>query len=128
MFNTVDGIVEAGDSVSVDDPDQLLKAVYGVAIWSDVDPETDYFKVEMSGFTNAYRLPPGQDATRAEQKVFVQWFGRPGDRFNENEQEFRFDDEDHPPRWMYLPRESPAEVDPSTLSVLRRGTVDGVTR
>jgi len=127
VFNSVDGIMEVPEPVSIDDPDQLAKAVYGVAIWSDVDPDTDYFKVEMTGFTNAYRLPPGQGDTSVEEKIFVQYFGRPGDSIDPNEAEFRFDDE-HPSEWIYRKRDAALEVDPSTLSVLRRGTVDGVTR
>ena len=128
VFNAIDGITEVPEAVSVDDPDPLANAVYGVAVWRNVDPETDYFNVEMTGFTNAYRISPGPDGPIAEDKCFIQWFGRPGDRFDENEREFRFDDEEHPPTWTYRKRAGSLDIDKSTLSVLRRGSADGVAK
>ncbi|MCA9051661.1 MAG: hypothetical protein KDA89_23145 [Planctomycetaceae bacterium] len=93
LVNSVEAIQEVGEPVSVLDDDQLRSAVYGVAVWRNVDPKTDYFSVMMSGFTNAYRI--SRDAAGemlVEEKVVVQRFGRPGDEFLQDESEFRFID------------------------------------
>ena len=107
LLNSVQAIVEIdpalsdggqdGNSVglvSVDDPDQLGKALYGVAVWRNVDPRTDYFTVTMTGFSNAYRISTNAAGeTVVEHKVIEQKFGRPGDEFNQHEKEFRLIDE-----------------------------------
>lgn len=90
LLNSVEGITEVLDPVSILDEDPLSKAVYGVAIWRGVDPTTDYFTITMTGFSNAYRYwnKPGE-AGVFEQKVIEQRFGRPGDEFRQTENEFR---------------------------------------
>lgn len=93
LLNSVEAITEVLDPVSVHDPDPLSKAAYGVAIWRDVDPTTDYFTVTMSGFSNAYRFFRNDAGEGVfEEKVIVQRFGRPGDEFKQAESEFRLID------------------------------------
>ncbi len=91
LLSSVDGITEVLEPVSVNDPDPLSQAAYGVAIWRGVDPKTDYFTITMSGFSNAYRYMT--DPTTGEgvfqHKVIEQRFGRPGDEFRQEESEFR---------------------------------------
>lgn len=70
--------------------------VYGIATWRGIDPETDFFKIVLHGFSNGYE-------TRGDQtwrKVLVQRFSRPGDRFDPNQTEFFFTGK---PQWTYLP-------------------------
>lgn len=131
ILNSVSGIVElmAGDAVSVNDPDPLANAAYGVAIWRNVDPETDFFSVYMTGFSNAYRISQSPEGdVEVQEKVIHQKFARPGDQFLQDEQEFRLiDDEDVDgdgapdlrfPRWEY--RQRPATIDvPEFDSILR---------
>ncbi len=94
MLNSVQAITEINEPVSVNDPDQVGNALYGVAVWRNVDPTTDYFTVTMTGFSNAYRISQNAAGeTVVEQKVIVQKFGRPGDEFNQQENEFRLIDE-----------------------------------
>ena len=95
LLNSITGIQEISEPVSSTDAlvDPLENAIYGVAIWRDVDPDTDYFTVFMSGFSNAYRVERPTADLIVEQKVIEQRFGRPGDRFRQEESEFRFLDE-----------------------------------
>ena len=94
LLNSIQGITEVVDPVSVDDPDQLSNAFYGVAIWRNVDPRTDYLTVRMEGFCNAYRISQNAAGeTIVEHKVIEQRFGRPGDEYNQQEDEFRIVDE-----------------------------------
>lgn len=131
LLNSVDGIVEVleEDTVSVNDPDPLSKALYGVAVWRNVDPATDFFSVYMSGFCNAYRITTDANGTTViSEKVIQQRFARPGDEFFQVEQEFRLvDDEDTDgdgapdvrfPRWLYRPRSASLNV-PELGPVLR---------
>jgi hypothetical protein len=90
LLSSVEAITEVVDPVSVNDPDPLSKAVYGVAIWRGVDPETDYFTITMTGFSNAYRYSKNAAGEGVfEQKVIEQRFARPGDPFKQTESEFR---------------------------------------
>lgn len=73
--------------------------IYGVAMWRGVDPDTDYFTVFMSGFSNGYRVTMGPDGrSLVERRTLVQEFTRPGDRFDQTEVEIRLQGE---PRWIY---------------------------
>ena len=76
--------------------------IYGVAIFRGVDPDTDFFKVVLRGFTNAYELRDDDQGKRMWRKVLVQKFKRPGDRFDPTQDEFAFDGD---PEWMYIPAE-----------------------
>lgn len=82
--------------------------IYGVAVFRDVDPETDFFKVIFRGFTNAYEIREDSQGKRVWRKVLVQKFKRPGDRFDPNQREFDFDGE---PEWMYVPDTLVDDVD-----------------
>lgn len=95
LLNSITGMQEIPEAVSATDVlvDPLQNAIYGVAIWRDVDPDTDYFTVLMSGFSNAYRIQSPNADLVVQQKVIEQRFGRPGDRFRQQESEFRFLDE-----------------------------------
>ncbi|MEZ6125835.1 MAG: hypothetical protein R3C49_22135 [Planctomycetaceae bacterium] len=92
LLNSVQAMQEAGEPVSVSDPDPLANAVYGVAIWRNLDPTIDYFTITMSGFSNAYRFREEDGQLVVEEKVIVQRFGRPGDEFLQQESEFRLID------------------------------------
>ncbi|QDT64426.1 hypothetical protein [Calycomorphotria hydatis] len=86
-------------------PDQVL---YGVAMWRGVDPDTDYFRILMEGYSNGYELSTTAEGdTQTLRRALVQEYWRPGDRFDELEKEFRYKGE---PQWLYLPDE-PASAD-----------------
>ena len=132
LLNSVEAISEIGPPVTSDlavEPDPLSKAVYGVAVWRNVDPKADFFAVSMSGFSNAYRISTNADGTRLiEEKVIVQRFARPGDEFLQEEMEFKFIDEADTdkdgtvdvrfPVWQY--REKSVDLDIKDLDTILR--------
>lgn len=76
-------------------------AIYGVCIWTGVDPGTDYFTLLFSGLSNGYKIVDGPDGKKLVlRKVLVQQYWRPGDEFGQQEQEFRAKGN---PYWVYLP-------------------------
>lgn len=82
------------------EPADDAEPIYGVAIFRNVDPETDFFKVIFRGFTNAYEIRDDSEGKRVWRKIVVQKFKRPGDRFDPNKREFAFDGD---AEWMYMP-------------------------
>lgn len=81
----------------------------GVAMWSHVDPNTDYFNVFATGFGSAYRITEGPDnKPLVWRKTIVLEFWRPSDAVDQKETEIRRLDElqpstkaQHAPRWIY---------------------------
>ena len=57
--------------------------VWGVATWTDIDPRTDFFTVEVRGLTNAQRSENVDGKFISKQKTLVLFFSRPGDTVNE---------------------------------------------
>ncbi|MFG0334120.1 MAG: hypothetical protein ACF8TS_12215 [Maioricimonas sp. JB049] len=74
--------------------------IYGVATWRGIDPDADFFKVILKGFSNGYYIRKTGDQPIVWRKVLVQKFLRRGDRFDPHQGEFEFDG---PPQWEYLP-------------------------
>ncbi|MEM6328898.1 MAG: hypothetical protein AAF790_01485 [Planctomycetota bacterium] len=76
------------------------QTVWGVATWTDIDPEMDFFSVFVRGLTNAYRWRDPQGAytagdapgtgRRFVRKTLQLNFWRPGDQFLEHESEVRY--------------------------------------
>jgi hypothetical protein len=99
LRNSVSIINDVPDAVAAGDPAEDWS--YGVATWRGVDPDTDFFKVILSGFSNGYSIvegPGGEDLYL--RKVIVQEFTRLGDRFDPNLREFDFA---APAEWNYRP-------------------------
>jgi hypothetical protein len=65
-------------------------AIWGVAMWADVDPRTDFFAVNVKGLTNALRVEEAGGETKFLQKTLVLHFSRPGDTINELEDRIRY--------------------------------------
>ncbi|WP_145369298.1 hypothetical protein [Maioricimonas rarisocia] len=86
------------DAVPKESDDQPW--VYGVATWRGIDPDADFFKVVLKGFSNGYFIRTTGDQPIVWRKVLVQKFLRRGDRFDPNQREFEFDG---PAQWDYLP-------------------------
>jgi len=129
LFNSAGGLQEIGEPVAADDQDALQKAVYGVAVWRNVDDKADFFTVYMSGFSNAYRISADAAGNKVvEEKVVIQKFKRPGDEFRQEELEYRIVDdadldgdgskETRYPLWQYRPRRFSARI-PDLDNVLR---------
>ena len=98
---TVMGILPpTGDKAGVDD------AIDGVAVWEEIDPEADSFKVYVRGLSDGYQevtvsAPNDADDTKTitRYKTLRIDFLRPGDRFHLNEREIRL--ADPPDEWIY---------------------------
>ena len=66
------------------------RAVWGVAMWTDVDPRTDFFSVEITGLTNAQRIVQRAGELEYQHKTLVLHFSRPGDTVDELADEIRY--------------------------------------
>ncbi|GIW96889.1 MAG: hypothetical protein KatS3mg111_0222 [Pirellulaceae bacterium] len=65
--------------------------VWGVAMWTDVDPRVDFFSVVVGGLTNAQQIEQTEEGgLRYPQKRLVLNFWRPGDTIDEVEDRIRF--------------------------------------
>jgi hypothetical protein len=64
--------------------------VWGVATWTDVDPRTDFFAIEIRGLTNAQRVENVNGDLTFQHKTLVLNFSRPGDTINELEDRIRY--------------------------------------
>jgi hypothetical protein len=95
--NTVE-IVGALPAVTAEGARQIV-SLDGVATWTGIDPNTDFFTVFMTGFSNGYKKIPGPDGKPiALRRTLMQKFWRPSDRFDQSEDEIRLKDE---PAWIY---------------------------
>jgi hypothetical protein len=64
--------------------------VWGVATWTDIDPRTDFFSVEVRGLTNAQKSEMVNGDIVSQQKTLVLNFSRPGDTINELQDRIRY--------------------------------------
>ncbi len=97
LKNSVEIVGPIPPASSGDANPQML---YGVATFRGVNPETDRFTVYMSGFSNGYRKAQGPAGEIVERKTIMQKFWRPGDQFDVNFREFRFEGDS---QWIYRP-------------------------
>ena len=73
--------------------------ILGVATWRGIDPSADRFKVYLTGFSNGYEVKPGAAGQEVVlRKTLALEYWRPGDEFEQSEQEIRFVGE---PEWIY---------------------------
>lgn len=82
--------------------DGIDDAVFGVAIWDDLDHGADAFKVFVRGLSDGYQdaqAPDGQAFTRY--KALRLDFTRPGDSLDPHSSEIRLGDP--PYEWVYYP-------------------------
>ena len=79
---------------------EVDNGLWGIALWTDVDPRTDFFSINIGGLTNAYRWtdpagayregdPPGK-GRRFSFKTLKLNFWRPGDDEDLDELEFHY--------------------------------------
>lgn len=75
--------------------DAVPVPVTGVAIWDDVDPETNAFSIFVSGLSNGWSIDDNKVVRR---KTLQLNYKRPGDKFFQDSKEIRFIG---PPVWIY---------------------------
>lgn len=61
---------------------ELGQSMWGVATWTDIDPNMDFFTIEVKGLTNAQRIQLEGDKLKYLHKTLVLNFFRPGDTIN----------------------------------------------
>ena len=71
-------------------PAQDNTGVWGVAIWTGVNPKIDFVSVFASGFTNAFRIDRDGDNIDTVHKTLQLNFWRPGDAINESQDDIDF--------------------------------------
>ena len=83
--------VEIGARTLAASTDNIDRGVWGVAMWDNVDPRTDFFSVYVRGLSNAYAWPKdSEDPAQLEYKTLQLNFWRPGDTVREVEDRIRF--------------------------------------
>jgi hypothetical protein len=81
------------------DSARVLNSLNGVAMWTGIDPDVVFFTVYFSGFSNGYKVGKGPDGEEiVTRRTLAQKFWRPGDRFDQHEDEIRLKDDPH---WIY---------------------------
>lgn len=97
-------VVRAVPAATSEDPNDA-NSIYGVATFRGVDPSTDRFVIYMSGFSNGYQKTEGPNGEMIlSRKTVKQEFWRPGDRFDVDSLEFRFEGD---AEWVYRPDPKP---------------------
>ena len=82
-------------------PNAAPRAVTGVAIWDDVDPDSNSYSIFVAGLSNGWAVtdpltPGGKPVVR--RKTLQLDFKRLGDRYLQRSEEIRFQP---PPHWIY---------------------------
>ena len=81
------------------DRSKTLNSLDGVATWTGIDPDLVFFTIYMTGFSNGYKVTEGPNGEEiVTRRTLAQSFWRPGDRFDQNEDEIRLKGEPH---WVY---------------------------
>ncbi len=78
-------------------PDAVPKWITGVAIWDDVDPETNTFSIFVSGLSNGWSV---DDKDVVRRKTLQLNFKRIGDKNSKDSRDIRFV---RPEEWVYRP-------------------------
>jgi hypothetical protein len=89
------------DPILPSKPDAAPRAVTGVAIWDDVNPDTTRFNIYVSGLSNGWSVtdPPQEGGDPVvRRKTLELRFKRPGDRFFQHSGEVQFMP---PATWIY---------------------------
>ena len=70
--------------------DEDAQGLWGVATWTDVDPNLDFLSIEVSGLTNAFQQDGEGDDAPYRRKMLQLNFFRPGDTMKQTEDYIRF--------------------------------------
>ena len=113
----------SAEPVPVTRPDGPVRAVTGVAVWDDVDPESNRYTIFVSGLSNG-RVetdpPPGEKAPVVRGKTLQLDFKRIGDRFYQDSREIQFMG---PAQWVYrAARARPAAPAPKAGAALKESS------
>lgn len=94
-YNIKNSVTMTYDPIPPTKPDATPRAVTGVAIWDDVDPDTNTFSIFVTGLSNGY----SEDDNGVRRRKTLQLnFKRYGDRYFQKSEEIRFE---APAQWIY---------------------------
>lgn len=98
-LNIKNSVTIAAEPIPASKQDAFPRAVTGVAIWDDVNPEANYFSIFVSGLSNGWVLsetPSNQPVIR--RKTLQLNFKRVGDKFSRDSRDIEFVP---PAQWIY---------------------------
>lgn len=100
-YQIKNSVTIANDPIPITRPDTVPKAVTGVAIWDDVDPDSNRFSIFVAGLSNGWSVtdPVAPDTKPVVRRKTLQLnFKRLGDRFQMKSEEIRWVP---PAEWIY---------------------------
>jgi hypothetical protein len=101
MLKMKNSVTIANDPIPVSRPDATPRPVTGVAIWDDVDPDSNRYSIFIAGLSNGWAvtdpIPPDTDPV-VRRKTLQLNFKRLGDRYQMKSEEIRFV---APAEWTY---------------------------
>ncbi len=101
-LNIKNSVTISAEPIPPSRPNAMPKAVTGVAIWDNVDPDTNSFSIYVAGLSNGYALtdnPLGADKEPIIRRKTLQLnFKKLGDRYNMTSDEIHFVG---PYQWIY---------------------------
>jgi len=109
------------EPIPVSRPEAAPKPVTGVAIWDDVDPDSNRYSIFVQGLSNGWTLtdPIAPDPDPVVRRKTLQLnFRRLGDRFNMRSEETRFVP---PAQWMYRGSRLPIKGLPMPKGAAKEG-------
>ncbi len=101
LLDIKNSVTIAREPIPVTKPNTTPKAVTGVAIWDDVNPDTTRFNIFVSGLSNGWALTDPiveGDAPVVRRKTLQLSFKRLGDRYYQDSREIQFLP---PAQWIY---------------------------
>ena len=104
----------SAEPIPVSKPDANPRAITGVAIWDDVNPDSNRYSIFVTGLSNGWSLAeiPPDNKQVLRRKTLQLNFRRVGDRFYQHADEIRFVP---PAEWIY--RASPVPMGKSVPPV-----------
>jgi hypothetical protein len=100
-FKIRNSVTIAAEPIPPTLPNSVPRAVTGVAIWDDVDPDANYYSIFVAGLSNGWAvtdpIPPDTKPV-VRRKTLQLDFRRYGDRYLQKNEEIRFIP---PAHWIY---------------------------
>jgi hypothetical protein len=100
-FKIKNSVTIAAEPIPPTRPNALPRPISGVAIWDDIDPESNRFDIFVGGLSNGYNVsyPVGDENKPVVTRKTLQLkFRRIGDKYFQKSDEIRFIE---PALWMY---------------------------
>lgn len=98
-LNIKNSVTIAAEPIPPSKPEAAPRTVTGVAVWDDVDPDSNRYSIFVTGLSNGWSLAETTDNKQVVRRKTLQLnFKRVGDRFFQHSDEIRFVG---PAEWVY---------------------------